>query len=200
MDTLEAIRTRRSVKHYDPDFVMPEADRKELLELTLLSPTSYNLQHWRLVCVDDPELRVKMGAAAWGQAQVTDCSLLVVLCADLSAWQRPDEVLFNVPAEVREKLDPAIYGVYNDQPGLQRDEALRSVGIAAQTLMLAARAKGYDSCPMIGFDARRVAGLIHLPDNHIIGMMVAIGKAAVPARPRSGQLPFEQVVFQDRFA
>ena len=199
MDTLEAIRSRRSVKQYDPDHVMPDADKQALLELAMLSPTSFNLQHWRFVCVEDPMLRQKMKDAAWGQTQVTDASLLVVLCADLSAWERPDEVLFNVPAEARARLDPAIHGVYNEQPEMQRDEALRSVGIAAQTLMLAARAMGYDSCPMIGFDPRRVAGLIHLPDHHIIGMLVTIGKAAAPARARSGQLAYQRVVFTDHF-
>jgi len=76
---------------------------------------------------------------------------------------------------------------------------MRSCGIAAQTLMLAAKAMGYDSNPMIGFDPQQVAELIHLPEDHVIAMMLVVGKAAQPARVRGGQLPLEEVMFVDRF-
>ena len=88
---------------------------------------------------------------------------------------------------------------YNNNPQLQRDEAMRSVGIASQTLMLAAKAMGYDSCPMVGFDPVKVAEIINLPADHVIGMMLTIGKAKAPAKGRSGQLPFEAVVVVDKF-
>ncbi len=83
---------------------------------------------------------------------------------------------------------------------MQRDEAMRSCGIAAQTLMLAARTLGYDSCPMIGFDPDAVAKLIRLPGDHVVAMMLAIGKATAPANPRGGQLPLEEVLLINRFA
>ncbi|MEM1305254.1 MAG: nitroreductase family protein, partial [Planctomycetota bacterium] len=82
---------------------------------------------------------------------------------------------------------------------LQRDEAMRSVGIAGQTIMLAAKAMGYDSCPMIGFDPAKVAEIISLPDDHVVGMMITVGKALKPAHARGGQLPKDEVVFADRF-
>ena len=81
----------------------------------------------------------------------------------------------------------------------ERDEAMRSCGIAAQTLMLAARDMGYDSCPMDGFDFDAVAELINLPEHHVVAMFVAIGKAVKPAWPRPGQLPLSEVVIADRF-
>jgi nitroreductase len=59
---------------------------------------------------------------------------------------------------------------------LQRDDAQRSIGMAMQTLMLAAKSMGYESCPMIGFDIEKVAELINLPEDHVMGPMVAIGK------------------------
>jgi nitroreductase len=66
--------------------------------------------------------------------------------------------------------------------------------------MLAAKAKGYDSCPMIGFDIDKVAELIHLPSDHVIGFMIAVGNATKPAWPKPGQLSLDEVVIQDRFA
>ncbi len=93
----------------------------------------------------------------------------------------------------------AIDQYYRGREQVQRDEAMRSGGIIAQTMMLAAKGMGYDSCPMDGFDFDAVAKLINLPADHLIVMMVVVGKAAEPARPRSGQLPIEQVLIQNSF-
>ena len=76
---------------------------------------------------------------------------------------------------------------------------MRSSGIAAQTLMLAAKGMGYDSCPMDGFDFEKVAEIINLPEDHVIAMFVAIGKATSPANPRGGQLPLDDIVIKNRF-
>lgn len=200
MDTLQAIRERRAVKHYDPDFVMPQSDKDELLELALQSPTSFNLQNWRFVLAEDEEQKKKLREAAWDQAQVTDAALTFVLCADVKAWDRePARYWKDAPKEAQDILVPMIKPFYEDKEWQQRDEAMRSVGIVAQTLMLAAKAKGYDSCPMIGFDTAKVAEIINLPDDHVIGMMLVIGKAAKPAWPKPGQLPLDDVLVTNRF-
>jgi len=68
-----------------------------------------------------------------------------------------------------------------------------------QTLMLAAQEMGYESCPMIGFDSEPVAELINLPDDHVMGPMVAIGKGTEAPWPKPGQLPLEEVVFENSF-
>lgn len=201
MDTLTAIQERRAVKHYDPDHRLSDSEIQTLMEHTILSPTSFNIQNWRIVLVEDPELRAKIRAASWNQAQVTEASLLILLCADLNAWQQePDRYWQTAPEAVRQQLVPMILQFYEGRAELQRDEAMRSCGIAAQTLMLAAKAMGYDTCPMIGFDPQAVAELIQLPANHVIGMMITLGKALQPARERGGQLPLDQVLIRNQFA
>lgn len=201
MDTLTAIQERRSVKHYESNFEMPEEDVQRLIDLALLSPTSFNIQNWRFVLVRDPELRKQLRAAAWDQAQVTDAQLLFVLCGDVKSWQKePERYWRNAPPEAQQTIVPMIGQFYeNAGEQVQRDEVMRSCGIAAQTLMLAAKTMGYDSCPMIGFDAEQVAKLIQLPSDHAIGLMLAVGKAAKPARPRGGQLSQDEVVIQNHF-
>lgn len=201
MDTLTAIQERRAVKHYDPEHRLSDSEIQTLMEHTILSPTSFNIQNWRIVLVEDPELRAKIRAASWNQAQVTEASLLILLCADLNAWQQePDRYWQTAPEAVRQQLVPMILQFYEGRSELQRDEAMRSCGIAAQTLMLAAKAMGYDTCPMIGFDPQAVAELIQLPPNHVIGMMITLGKALQPARERGGQLPLDQVLIRNQFA
>ena len=200
MDTLEAIETRRSVKHSDPDFRMPEEEVERLLALARLAPTAFNIQNWRFVVVRDPELRRRIRAVAWDQEQVTDASLLVVLCADVKAWEKePARYWRDAPQPVREFVVPAIDPYYRGRGWVQRDEAMRSCGIAAQTLMLAATAMGYDCCPMDGFDYDAVGKLVNLPEDHVVAMFVVVGKGTRPAWSRPGQLAGEDVVVHDRF-
>ncbi|MCF6186346.1 MAG: nitroreductase family protein [Desulfobulbaceae bacterium] len=200
MNTKDAIRSRRAVKHYDASHVMTEEEVNELLSLAVLSPTAFNIQNWRFVVVTNPALRQQIREVAWDQAQVTDTSLFIILCADLKSWEKePERYWVNAPQEVCEFMIPAIDAYYRGKDQVQRDEAMRSCGIAAQTLMLAAQSMGYESCPMDGFDFDEVARLIHLPDDHVITMFVAIGKGTKEAWPRPGQLDLSEVVLSNRF-
>jgi len=200
MNTLEAITARRSVRHYDATHEISEAEQRTILEHTLLAPTSFNIQNWRFVVVKDPDQRAKVRQAGWNQAQMTDASMLVILTADLQSWSKDTERYWvTAPKETSDFLVNSIHEFYKDKPELQRDEAMRSVGIAGQTLMLAATELGYDSCPMVGYDPEQIAKLINLPEDHVIGMMVAIGKKSEDAYPRGGQLSLDEVVFTDRF-
>lgn len=200
MDVKEAIRTRRSIKHYDPSHKMTEAEVQELMEHAILSPTAFNIQHWRFVRVQDKNKRQQIFEAAWGQAQVVDASELLVLCADLNAWEKdPQRYWRNAPQAAQDAILPAIENYYANHHQGQRDEAIRSASIAAMNIMLMARAMGYDSCPMDGFDFDKVAKIINLPHDHIIIMMITIGKKLQDARPRAGQLPLEEVLLTNEF-
>jgi nitroreductase len=200
MDVLEAIEKRRSIKRFDPEHRLQPQEVQELLRLARLSPSAFNLQHCRYVVVTDSELRGRLRAVSFGQAQVTDASLLVIICADLHAWRKdPARYWSHVPAAIRDSMVRVIHDFYAVNEQMQRDEALRSCGIAAQTLMLAAQGLGFDSCPMDGFDFAAVARLINLPDDHLISMFVAVGKSLEPAFPRGGSLPPEAVIIENRF-
>ena len=201
MNNINVVKERRSVKYFDPDHIISDNKINELLSLSLLSPTAFNIQNWRFLVIDDSQLRQELREASGDQLQVTDSSLLVVICADLMAWDKsPQRYWRNAPEDVQQIMVPMIGEFFENDTRLQRDEAMRSCGIAAQTLMLSAKAMGYDSCPMDGFDEDKVAELIQLPEDHCLSMFVAIGKALKPARERAGQLPFEEVVLRNRFS
>lgn len=200
MDTFDAIYQRRSIKHFDPDHQMPDEDVKKLMEATLQSPTSFNIQNWRFVVVRDKERKQQLREASYFQSQVEEASAVVILAADLNAWDdHPERYWVNAPEDVASQQVNMISPCYRDQPQLQRDEAIRSVGLAGQTMMLAAKAMGYDSCPMIGFTPEKVADIIKLPPNHILGLMITVGKAIKPAWEKPGQLNYQDVVFEETF-
>ncbi len=201
MDTFDAIYGRRSIKHYDPSHKLTADEEKKLFEATIQAPTSFNIQHWRFVVVRDPALRQKIRTEFGNdQAQMTDASLLVILTADTKAWAKdPARYWVNAPTEVADLLVGWMGPFHEGREWLQRDEAQRSIGMAAQTLMLAAKAMGYESCPMIGFEIDDVAKLINLPDDHVMGPMIAIGKGTQDSWPKPGQLPLSELVHENSF-
>ena len=180
---------------------MTAEEEAKLFKATIQAPTSFNIQHWRFVVLRDSALRAKIRTEYGNdQAQITDASLLVLFTADVKAWNKePGRYWRNAPEAVAELLVNWMGPFHEGKEWLQRDEAQRSIGMAMQTLMLAAQEIGYESCPMIGFDLEKVAELIKLPHDHLIGPMVAIGKGTEKPWPKPGQLSLEELVVEDSF-
>ncbi|OKH19578.1 nitroreductase family protein [[Limnothrix rosea] IAM M-220] len=200
METLEAVYQRRSIKHFDAKHEMPADIEQKILDATIQSPTSFNIQHWRLVVIKDPKLRQQVRAVGFDQAQITDASLLIIFTGDTKAWEKaPERYWVNAPEEVSKTITGMIAPFYAGKEWLQRDEAQRSIGMAMQTAMLTAKGLGYDSCPMIGFEIEQVAALINLPPDYVMGPMVAIGKRIQDPWDKPGQLSLSEIVKENTF-
>jgi nitroreductase len=200
LSTSDAIYQRRSIRHFDPSHRLSATEMDQLIDLAMQTPSSFNIQHWRLVNVTDPTLRQQIRAAAWDQAQVTEASALFVVTADAKAWSKnPARYFRNAPKEAQDMLVPMIAPFYEGKEQLQRDEALRSIGMVMQTMMLAAKAMGYDSSPMIGFDQAKVAEIIGMPGDHVMGALLAIGKATKPAFPKPGFIEKSEMLIENHF-
>jgi nitroreductase len=200
MELIDAIQSRRSHKVFDESHKLTPSEIDKLMKLAILSPTAFNIQHWRFVIITDQKLRQQIRKVSWDQSQVTDASLLIVLTGDLMAWNKdPKRYWKNAPEKVQDYLIPAIFDYYHGKPQVQRDEVMRSCGMAAMNLMLAAKDLGYDSCPMDGFDFEQVSKLLELPEDHIPAMFVAIGKSMQEPWPRPGQLTLEEIVKYNHF-
>ncbi len=200
MDTFEAINTRRAIKKFDSTYKMSPEQVSSLMELTILSPTSYNQQNWRFITVTDQLIKEQISKAARNQSQPSDGSLVIILCGNMNAWKEdPLRYWKNSTLEKQEYVKKALHTKYAENPQNQRDEAMRSCGFAGQTIMLAARQMGLDSCPMVGFEYDELAKIINLPEDYLIVLMIVVGKAAEAANPRGGQLSLDKVVFENRF-
>lgn len=201
MDVIDAIYARRAVKHFDPSHRLTAEEERQLLEATIQAPTSFNIQHWRFVILRDPALRATIRKDYGNdQAQITDASLLVLFTADIKAWSKqPERYWAKAPQPVAELLVGWMGPFHQGREWLQRDEAQRSIGLAMQTLMLAATGMGYQSCPMIGFEIEKLAELIRLPEDHVMGPMVAIGKGTQDPWPKPGQLGLDELVVENGF-
>ena len=201
MNVDTAILRRTAVRTFDSAYAMPMSEKQRLLTLAQRAPSAWNIQHWRFVLIEDPEQRRALQTAAANQAQFTDCAMLVAIIVDLHAWMRnPARYFSAMPDDVADVLAEKVLGFYQDRAWLARDDAMRSCGLTAQTLMLAATAANLVSCPMDIFEEDLVRGLLNLPDGLETAMFIAIGKAKPEGDlPRMDRLPYDEVVVVDRF-
>jgi len=199
MKVPDANQNRGAARHFDHNHKMPKKEREKLLSTALRALAPFNLQNWRFVIVDDPEQRKEIREASWNQAQVTDASMLIILCTDLKAWEKePLHYWRSTSGLLQEFMFPALQQYYSiDQA--QHDEIMRSCGMVAQYFMLSAKSIGYDSCTLDGFDCEDVAVLINLPEDHAICAFVAIGKATGMPEPPKSELPAEEIVIPGIF-
>ncbi|MBB2203961.1 nitroreductase family protein [Gluconacetobacter takamatsuzukensis] len=201
LDVAASILKRRATKSFDAACRMPDADLDTILGLARRMPTAFNIQNWRFLVVTDPDLRRQIRKVAWDQPQVTDASVLLVLCADIAAWEKaPERYWENAEPGVRDFMVGAIDQYYRGREQVQRDEGMRSCGMAAGAIMLLAESMGYATCPMDGFDFGAVGELIGLPSDHEIVMFVAIGKTAAAPYPTGGIVPDKDIIFRNRFS
>lgn len=194
MTVEEAIRSRRSRKSFDPAHAIDDATLRRLFGLVALTPSSFNLQHWRFVVVRDPERRRLLQAAAFGQRHVGEAPAVVVVAAKLDAHEDAARANGHAPPEVRKDLVPVIQRSYAQKPQFQRDEAIRSASLAAMTLMLVAESEGLATCPMIGFSPAKVAAVAGLDDRHVPVMLLCLGKPGGGAPFPTSRFPLSETV------
>ena len=199
MKISDAIKHRRSINFFDPSYKISTAQVRELIEAANLSPSAFNIQHWRFVWLRDEDVLQQAKASTWFQPQVTDASLVLLVCLDLKAWQKsPERYWVNAPENVAESMIENIRQIYTDNPQIERDEGMRSASMAAMTLMLKAQDMGLDSCAM-ACDAEKMAEVVNLPDDHAICMVLAFGKRLEAPYPRPGLLSVDDVLLTDSF-
>ncbi len=199
MKVSDAIKNRRSVNVFDPKYKIDSAEVHQLIEAANLSPSAFNAQHWRFVWLQDKALLEQAKAAAWYQPQVTDASLVFLVCLDVKAWQKePQRYWVNAPSDVAEAMISNSQQIYANNDQLQRDEGMRSASMASMALMLKAQEMGLDSCAM-ACDERKMAELVKLPDDHAICMLLAVGKRMDAPYPRPGLVSVNDVLLENGF-
>jgi nitroreductase len=170
-ELLAALRFRYATKAFDPARKIP-ADAWEAIEKSLvLTPSSFGLQPWKFLIVENPELREKLRAASWGQGQVTDASHLVVLTArtdltqaDIDSWVARLSEVQGTPLDVLAGLSGVISSFSSAMTPAERQAwNTRQVYIALGQLMTAAAVLGIDSCPLEGISPADYDTILGLP-------------------------------------
>ncbi|MGP7815785.1 nitroreductase family protein [Niallia sp. 01092] len=196
------IKNRRSANNFVENVSISKQELNEIFEEVKLAPSAFNLQHAQYIVIQDHALKEQLREAAYGQYKIKTSSAVIIVLGDKQAYQ-------NV-AKIYEGLN--MLGILNDiqyeamvqeviqlheNRGIvfQRDEAIRNASLSAMLFMLAAKNKGWDTCPMIGFDQEKVRELLKIDDNLEPVLMITIGKEKVESRkPRGYRKPVGEFV------
>ncbi|GKU80390.1 nitroreductase family protein [Paenibacillus sp. L3-i20] len=195
------LEERRSVRKYDNTAVISDEEIRELIAIATKAPSSSNLQPWRFIVVTDAELKAKLLPIAYNQEQVADCSAVIIVLADLEMYKKVDEIYSSaatagyVTEELKDRMIANTTKQYMALPAERLKEiAVFDTGLVSMQLMLAARAKGYDTVPMGGYNRAQVVELFNINERYLPTLMLPIGKAATPAHPTT-RLAVDQIAF-----
>jgi nitroreductase len=122
------------------------------------------------------------------------------VCGKLQADEDVDTIYARAPDEIRQRIGGICEMVYGRGEQMRRDEAIRGASLAAMSMMYSAKAKGFETGPMIGYDPQQVAELVGLPSNYIPVMMVVMGRGEADGVPRAGRRPLSEVVKLESFS
>lgn len=200
-DFFQVIKERRSVRHYDASFQIPESEMNEILQEATLAPSSNNLQPWRFLVIRDAALKEKLLPIAYNQKQVVEASDVIAVLGDLESYKKADQI-YSTAVEAgtmsQEAKETMLGNIKNLFSRLDAEKikgiVLIDGALTSMQLMLAAKARGYDTVPMGGFDHDRFKEAFHIPETYVPVMLIAIGKAAQPGH-QTQRLPLDEVVF-----
>ncbi len=197
----EIVTGRRSIRSYDPSVKISRQEMTEILSKATLAPSSVNLQPWRFVVIDSPEGKATLAPLAkFNQNQVKTSAAMIAVFADMNSIDYADDIygkaveLGHMPAEVRDTQLPAIKGLVSAMSVEQLKEMnLIDAGLVSMQLMLAARAHGYDTNPIGGYEKDQIAEAFGMDkERYYPVMLISIGKAADKGY-QSVRLPVEAI-------
>lgn len=205
LDVPTAILERRAIKTFTADPIAP-ALLHRLVELTVAAPSSFNMQQWRIILVQEAAQKVALAEAAWGQQQIVQAPVTFVFVTDADGWQDREainQIALQNGAWTQQTVDYFNTAIPEFQTALgdkNREYAIKDAMIAATHLMLAAQSLGLSTCPMNGWIEDQVKAVVGIADqpNLAIALLVPVGYAA-EARKNPGRLPLAANVFVDRF-
>ncbi|ASS96707.1 nitroreductase family protein [Peribacillus simplex] len=200
-DFKEIITGRRSIKNYDKSVKISREEMEEILTLATLAPSSVNMQPWRFLVIDSPEGKATLAPLArFNQNQVETSSAVIAVFGDMNNFDNGEEIygkavdLGLMPLEVKENILASFAGYFEKITSEEMKEVvLVDGGLVSMQLMLAARAYGYDTNPIGGYEKDQIAEAFGLDkDRYVPVMLISIGKAADNGH-QSVRLPIDKV-------
>ncbi|MCK2158649.1 nitroreductase family protein [Exiguobacterium sp. 17-1] len=200
-DFMEIVKGRRSIRNYDTNVKISKEEMTQILEEATLAPSSVNMQPWRFLVIDSAEGKATLAPLAkFNQVQVETSSAVIAVFGDMNAIDQLENIYDTavaqglMPQEVRDRQVPAIQGMYESVPASAlKDSILIDSGLVSMQLMLVARAHGYDTNPIGGYEKDQIAEAFGMEkDRYVPVMLLSIGKAVDTGYP-SVRLPINDI-------
>ncbi|MDN5389013.1 MULTISPECIES: nitroreductase family protein [Bacillus] len=193
MEFNELIETRHSANNFLEDVQITVKDLEPIFEDIKLAPSAFNLQHAEYKVVLEKDLKEKIREAASGQYKVHSASAVILVTGDRYAYRQTEKINEGMrdlgiikDFELQEMVENNTQFYESRGEPFMKEEAIRNASLSAMMFMLAAKNRGWDTCPMIGFDSDQVRELLEIPDTHEIVLMITIGKEKESSRRLRG--------------
>lgn len=181
MDILKKLAWRYATKKFDPAKKLDERQLERILRATQLSASSYGLQPYKVIVVEDAAVREKLRAVSNNQAQITDASHLIVFARYENLGEQHVERYIDNIASTRNVERSVLTGFEEMLKGrvnsLDEDMAAtwtgKQVYLALGTLLTASAADGIDTCPMEGFNAAAYDEILGLKEKDLRTVVIA---------------------------
>jgi nitroreductase len=178
---IDNLNWRYATKKFNPEKQVSKDDMEILLEAIRLSASSYGLQPYEVIVIEDPEVRAKLKPAAFGQPQITDASYLLVFAYNtnvdehyLDKFIKNNSETRNKPVKDFQDLKEMIQNsVLTFTEDVKHIWASRQVYIALGNLLSAAADLKIDVCPMEGFDSAEFDELLDLESKNLKSVTLA---------------------------
>ncbi|WP_342769971.1 nitroreductase family protein [Paenibacillus cellulosilyticus] len=193
---------RRSANRFVEHVDIPRNELEEIFALTKYTPTAYNLQHAHFVAVTDRGLIERIYEAAYKQYKIRTASAVIFVLGNTKAHLNAAELNEGLKTlgllseqEYKMVVDNTIQFYESRGEDFQREDAVRNASLSAMNLMLIAKDKGWDTCPMHSIEGQALEALIEVPEGFIPVMMITVGKSAPESmRPRGYRKPTGEYV------
>lgn len=200
-DFYDIMLGRRSIRKYDSSVKISKEEMTKMIEDATRAPSSVNMQPWRFLVIESEEGKATLAPLArFNQQQVETSSAMIAVFGDLNSFEYGEDIygkavkLGYMPAEVKERQMTALTNYYaNLSPELNKETVLVDGGLVSMQIMLSARAYGYDTCPIGGFEKDKIAEAFGMDkERYVPVMLISIGKADETGY-QSVRLPVEKI-------
>lgn len=189
-DFKDIVFNRHSVREFDKDYKIDREEMLQILEEATKAPSSVNLQPWRFVIVESEEGKDKLRPIIkFNTKQNDSSSAMILIFGDMKCYEKTDEIYSQaleagyMSEDDKNKSVELFNQVYKSFSKEEMNDVVKiDSSLAAMQLMLVARAHGYDTNPIGGFEKDQLAEAFGLdPNRYVPVMILAIGKAAYTA-------------------
>jgi nitroreductase len=193
----EMIQERNSTRVFDSNFEISRGEIADLLNAAITAPSAWNLQHWKFVVFHGEEAQGKLLPVAYNQGQIKDAACVIAVLADTESAKNVDPVFDPavkagfMTQEAKDRLKQNVLNAYSTEQ-INREQGILNSSLAAMQLIMAASAKGLNTCAIGGFNHQAFTEQFLTDSRYIPTMLIAIGKENVPGHP-TNRFPAEQM-------
>lgn len=202
VDFQSLVKERRSANKFIENVTIPDQDFEDIFNLVKYVPSAHNLQHTNYLVITDTEMKNKLYDVTFKQYKILTASAAIIVLGDTKAHENAGAIyegMKNLGALSKQEFDEKVESIrkFGDSNGeqFQLEDAIRNASLSAMQFMLAAKDKGWDTCPMYTFEPEKLREMFNIPNNLVPVLLITMGKTDKTShRPRGYRKPIGEFV------